>query len=395
MTPAGDRSREDPLARPFEVPDGADATVGVVGAGAVGLAAARDLASAGATVTVFERGDAPGAESSGRAAGIVYDAYAEDVDARMAARSMARFRALGGTGGFSVVDCPYVFLARANDPRTGEAVADAAGRMRAHDRAVTTTDGAGLRDRFGDALATEDVGTAAVAENAAWIDPADYLATLADAARDAGATIRTGVEARVRVDPPGVVLPDAGPLDVDAVLVAAGARTRQLLAAAGVSLATKPYRVQALVSDRSYDGPVCYDASAGAYFRPHPAGLLAGDGTEPVEADPDAWDREGDDWFVESVSDVLRHRARHDPSVSRAWAGLCTATPDRNPLLGAVAEGVFVATGWHGHGVMWSPAAGEAAAAAVLGGDPGLDPYDPRRFDGDESFEVVEGMAVD
>jgi glycine/D-amino acid oxidase-like deaminating enzyme len=395
MTPDRDPAVDDPLARPFGVPDGSGAHVAVVGAGAVGLAAARDLAAAGASVTVFERGAAPGAASSGRAAGILYDAYAEDVDARMGARSMARFRALDGTGGFSVVDCPYVFLAREGDAQTGEAIADAAARMRAHDREVTTTDGAGLRDRFGDALATDDVGAAAVAENAAWIDPADYVATLAGAARAAGASIRTGVEARVRTDPPGVDAPGVETGAVDAVVVAAGPHTRALLAAAGVSLATKPYRVQALVSDRAYDGPICYDASEGAYFRPHPSGLLAGDGTEPVEADPDAWDREGDDWFVEAASDALRRRANHDPAVARAWAGLCTATPDRKPLLGAVGDGVFVATGWHGHGVMWSLAAGEAVAAAALGGDPELDPYDPRRFDGDESFEVVEGMTVD
>ncbi|MCO8268756.1 FAD-dependent oxidoreductase, partial [Haloferax sp. AB510] len=85
------------------------------------------------------------------------------------------------------------------------------------------------------------------------------------------------------------------------------------------------------------------------------------------------------------------------PTSDRAWAGLCGATPDRNPLVGPVAEGVFVAAGWHGHGFMWSPAIGERLAEAVLGdGQTSIpDAFDPRRFDGDEEFAVVEGMTLD
>lgn len=386
------------FARPFEIPDGSGERVAVVGAGAVGLTAAADLASAGASVTVYEGGDAVGAGSSGRAAGILYDAYAEDVDVRMAARALARFRAFDDDGGteFSVTPCPYVFLARTDDDRTGEAIAETAERMRVHGRDVTTTDGAGLRDRFGDALRTDDVGTAAVAADAMWTDPASYVSMAANRARAAGAEILTGDAVGARTDPPGVVRRGGAVTErYDSVLVAAGAHTGQVLAEAGVSLATKPYRVQALISRRPYDGPICYDATEGAYFRPHPEGLLAGDGTEAVEADPDEWSREGDEWFVEAATAVLDRRANHDADVLRAWAGLCTATPDRKPLLGEVVEGVYVATGWHGHGFMWAPASGEAVAAAMLGGESVEETYDPRRFDGSEAFEVVEGMTVD
>jgi len=110
-----------------------------------------------------------------------------------------------------------------------------------------------------------------------------------------------------------------------------------------------PYRVQALTAglggsgSASYDGPMVYDATAGVYVRPHPTGLLAGDGTEPVPADPDDYDRTGDDWFVESVSATLRERldavgedravGADGPAVECAWAGLCTATPDGDPLV--------------------------------------------------------------
>jgi len=237
-------------------------------------------------------------------------------------------------------------------------------------------------------------------------------------ARREGVAAETGVEVGLEsTDPPRLSFEtddseDRPPREFDAVVVAAGARTAGLLGAAGIDVPVVPYRVQALTSRVAYDGPMVYDATAGVYYRPHPTGLLAGDGTEPVAADPDEYDREGDDWFVASVSDVLRKRATHDPDVTRAWAGLCTATPDGDPLVGPVAGGavasetdrLFVAAGWQGHGFMRAPAMGEHVAEGVLASlsdgseppseTPWIDAFDPDRFDGDEEFEIREGMAV-
>ena len=376
----------------------------MIGGGAVGVTAAHDLATRGADVTLYERGRLGGG-ASGRAAGICYDAYAEDVDARTAARSMDRFRELSGVGSFALRERPYVFLAREGDEENAAAIERAVGRMRVHGRDVRLLSPADLGDRF--PLRTDDVAVAAVASNAGVADPSAYVATMAALARDAGVEIRENAPAALGVDPPGVETApdddsgtddgsgsDAGFRAYDAVLVAAGAHTKRVLAAAGASIPLKPYRVQALVSAAAYDGPTFFDASAGAYARPHPAGLLAGDGMEAIEADPDAWDREADERFVEGIAAALRDRAGHDPDVREAWAGLCTATPDGDPLLGPVAPGVYVAAGWHGHGFMRAPALGEAVAEQILGGA-GIDQFDPERFDGDEEFPIVEGMTVD
>jgi glycine/D-amino acid oxidase-like deaminating enzyme len=374
---------------------GAGLRVAVVGGGAVGATAAHDLAVAGADVTLFEKGElASGA--SGRAAGVLYDAYAEDIDAEVGARALERFRRLSGTGEFSFTECPYVMLAREGDDGLATAVEGAAERMRVHGRDVETIAGDELGERF-PSLRAGDVAIAAVARTAGWGDPGSYVAAVADLAESAGVEIRTDSAVSVSTAPPGVAVASEAPVTrrFDAVVVAAGAHTKRVLADAGVALPLKPYRVQALVSARPYEGPMWYDASAGAYARPHPAGLLAGDGTVPVEADPDEWDRDADDWFVDDVSGTLRERADHDPQVERAWAGLCTATPDGDPLLGEIADGVFVAAGWQGHGFMRAPATGEAIARQVLGTSEGIPQFDPARFDGDEEFEVSEGMAVD
>jgi sarcosine oxidase subunit beta len=164
----------------------------------------------------------------------------------------------------------------------------------------------------------------------------------------------------------------------------------------------KPYRVQAAVTEPTPlagRAPQLYDATGGYYCRPRGASLLVGDGTEPVERDPDDWKRDADDWFVADCTDHLRRAFGEEPggetaAVERAWAGLCTATPDGNPLLGERAPGVVVAAGWQGHGFMRAPALGERLARGVCDGE-WLDPFAPARFDGDESFDIVEGMVVE
>jgi glycine/D-amino acid oxidase-like deaminating enzyme len=191
----------------------------------------------------------------------------------------------------------------------------------------------------------------------------------------------------------------------DAVLVAAGAHTARLFAGVDLPLPLKPYRVQALTGTAPYDGPMLYDASERFYCRPHPTGLLAGDGTEPVEADPDAYDESADDWFLRETATALDRRLGYDLRTDRSWAGLCTATPDGDPLLGEVAPGLFVAAGWQGHGFMRAPATGERVAAQVAAalGAPvddtpaGVPAFDPGRFDGaaPDEFEIRQGMTVE
>ncbi|PSP55700.1 sarcosine oxidase [Halobacteriales archaeon QS_1_67_19] len=373
--------------------------VAVVGGGAVGTTAAYDLARRRAEVTLYEK-DAIAGGSTGRAAGVLYDAFAAPEDAEVGDRALERFRAFSGEGDFEFRETPYVWFAREGDTKRAEAIREQVPRMRDADREVAFADPEDLRGRF-PTVDWSDAAVAAVAENAGHADPAGYADLLAGKARKAGATIRSDVEARI----------DAGELRVsaaassatgggsfDAILVAAGAHTERLLAAAGVPVPLKPYRVQALTAglaaDRRAALPMLYDATGGYYFRPHPAGLLAGDGTEEVESDPDDWDRSADREFREIVRERLGRRLGEFGAIREAWAGLCVATPDRDPLLGELREGLYVAAGWQGHGFMRAPATAEAAAEAILDENP-LSEFDPGRFDGDEEFEISEGMTVE
>ncbi len=367
----------------------------VVGGGAVGVTTAYDLAREGADVTLVERGEIGSrkAGSTGRAAGVVYDAFSDRVDAEIARRSVERFRELSGAGEFEFHDTAYLWLAREGDRKRERLIREQVPRMREHGLGVELLVPDELAERF-PAVHADDVAVAAVTTDAGCTDPGTYPRAVAERAREAGVEVRTGVEARLSTDPLGVD-PGSGVEAFDRVVVAAGAWTKRLLADAGVPVAMKPYRVQALrTTDRPADVPMVYDATAGVYLRPWGDRLLVGDGTELVESDTERWDRDGDPSFVASAHDCATHRLDADLDVAEAWAGLCTATPDRDPLCGELREGLFVATGWQGHGFMRAPGIAERLAGEVLGGE-GVEWFDPRRFSGDEAFEISEGMAVD
>jgi len=114
-----------------------------------------------------------------------------------------------------------------------------------------------------------------------------------------------------------------------------------------------------------------------------------------VLAMTDAEARWGFDEAVdESVFDDRLERLAHRyPPAARttiddAWAGLYDMTPDAHPIIGWVADGIYSACGFSGHGFMQSPAVGEAAAAELLGDEPPFDlsPYRLERFEGDAVF---------
>jgi glycine/D-amino acid oxidase-like deaminating enzyme len=306
--------------------------------------------------------------------------------------------------------------------------------MRSHGRSVETLGPGAFGDRF-PALVADDLAVAAVADNAGWTDTTSYVAAMAGEARAAGVTIRD--ETRVGLEDATTLTVGGESRSFDAVVVAAGAHTARLCETAGIDLAAVPYRVQALttrvdtrepsdaesertdaaetertdaVTTEPHPGPMWYDATAGTYARPHPEGLLVGDGTVPEPADPEEWRREADDWFQTDALAVARERLRGSVrSASDAWAGVCTATPDGDPLLGRVTEGLYAATGWQGHGFMRSPAHAELLAeqvaadlgvadadpASVPGGESALAAFDPTRFPAGVEFEVQEGMLVE
>jgi len=156
--------------------------VGIVGGGCVGLVAAADLAMRGATVTLYERGEL-GSGSTGRAAGICYDAFADPIDAAVADRALERYRE------WELLDpSPYVWFAREQTDAT--AIREQVAEMQALGRDVAEITPKELAERY-PLLSTDGIAAAGIARSAGVLDPDAVVDRLAQRARDAGVIIRT------------------------------------------------------------------------------------------------------------------------------------------------------------------------------------------------------------
>jgi len=77
-------------------------------------------------------------------------------------------------------------------------------------------------------------------------------------------------------------------------------------------------------------------------------------------------------------------------------AGQYTMTPDHRPLIGAAprARGLYLNTGYSGHGIMGAPAGARILAEAMTRSNDGSHPFAPNRFDGQTDSPDIEQVVI-
>lgn len=210
-------------------------------------------------------------------------------------------------------------------------------------------------------------------------------------ARRRGARLLNEALVRRLVRRPGgwTVETSGGDVAADVVVNAAGAWGDAVGALAGVApLGLAPLRRTVAVVDvdppAPADLPLVIAADGSFYFKPDAGRLWVSPHDEiPCEA----CDVQPEEYDVALAIDRLeRATTWRIRRLERAWAGLRTFAPDRAPVYGydADAPGFFWCVGQGGFGIQTAPAAGELAAALLLGepAPAGLDAmrYAPGRF---------------
>jgi len=337
------------------------ARVVVAGAGAIGASIAYHLALRGGDgIVLADAGEIAGG-ATGKAMGGVRQQFTTAAEVRLAQASVRLFQELGAPL-FEQVG--YLFLATTE---AGLAELEARREVQASLGVPVEAVEAG----FVDGLRVDDVLGATICREDGIADPAGVTRELA--ARAAA----LGVEVRERTD--------ARTLDAETLVVACGARSPELAASRGVELPVRPLVRQLAdvgpVEPLPRDLPMTIEEN-GFHFR-----RVGADGLRLAMGEPEArWDGPDEvrddlveDWRARLAS---RYPRAAGAPLRRAWAGFYDMTPDAHPIIGAVAEGVYAACGFSGHGFMQAPAVGDAVAAELLGEAPGFDlsPYRLDRF---------------
>ena len=339
----------------------------VAGAGAVGASVAFHLASLGAREVVLadRQGIASGATS--KAMGGVRQQFSTAAEVRLAQASIRFFEELGPPL-FEQVG--YLFLATTEE---GLAELEARRELQAQLGVPVEEVDPGLVE----GLQTDDVLGAVNCATDGVADPPAVTRELVRRALKLGVEVREGT--------------DASTLEADVLVIACGPWSAELAATRGVELPVRPLCRQLLetgeLPELPEDLPMVLEAETGFHFR------RRGDRLVLAMVDPEPrWgfeERVDESLFADRLA-RLRHRFRPaaETEIERAWAGLYDMTPDAHPILGEIAEGVFAACGFSGHGFMQSPAVGRALAEEILGESPSLDlgPYRLDRFESGAGF---------
>jgi glycine oxidase len=183
----------------------------------------------------------------------------------------------------------------------------------------------------------------------------------------------------------GAAVTSSGRRQADAVIVAAGAWSGALgvpvTPVKGQMIALMPPKDLAPPPGIAIPEPVIWGHGVYLVPRPNEEGkadrLLVGATVEEAGFDLTLTDAARDD---------LRARAEAlIPDLNRwtlveHWAGLRPKSPDGLPLLGRMANGVFVAGGQYRNGILFAPAIAEHIRDLVLGLSPVIPEFDPQRF---------------
>ncbi len=339
------------------------ARIVVAGAGAVGSSIAYHLVRHGTSDEVVLCDLAEVASgATGKAMGGVRQQFSTAPEVRLAQASVRFFAELGPPL-FEQVG--YLFLAT-----TEAGLAELDERRRAQvDLGVPVEE---VDPGFVSGLRTDDVVGAVICREDGVADPVGVTRRLVADAVAGGARLLEGADARE--------------LDRDVLVVACGASSAEL-----AELPIRPL-VRQLVDTEPVPGlpadlPMTIEGETTFHFR------RIGDGLRLAMTEPSArWGREElvDEALVADWLERIGHRypAAAGVGVARAWAGLYDMTPDAHPIIGWVADGVYAACGFSGHGFMQAPAVGAAVAEELVTGRSSFDlsPYRLERFEGEAAF---------
>lgn len=364
----------------------------IVGGGCMGASVAFHLSRLGITdIVLVERDSFLGTGSTGRNAGGVRHQFSQEANIRLSIESIRTLEHFDEHVGRSadLHQNGYLFLLSATT---------SAATFRQH---VEMQRKLGVKvdwlspaeaARVAPGISVDGVIAATFCERDGIADPNSVTMGFAKAAEKAGVTIERDTEVTSIAVAGGriqSVSTSRGTISTPIVVNAAGPWARSVGRMAGVEVPVDPYRRHIFIAKAPDDGIppnriMVIDFETTFYFHRESTGVLFGMGDKDESPTFDTtvqWD------FLPKVVEVAAGRlpALRDAEITHSWAGLYEVTPDANPIIGPATgvDGLFLITGFSGHGFQHSPAAGRILADVIARRDPQFDltPFAAGRFD--------------
>ena len=372
----------------------AEASVVVIGGGAMGTSIAFHLAEAGVPDVVLLEQDELGSGSTCKAAGGVRAQFSDPINIELGWRGLAAFEDFPNRPGqqIDLRQPGYLFLLTSEE------------QVAVYRESAALQNAMGVPTRI---LTPEEIGQLNPTVNLdgviagsfhardGYCSPESVTLGYATGARRHGAILRTHV-AVTGIESTGgeitAVVTDAGTIRTSTVVCAAGAWSKAIGAMARVDLPVEPLRRQILITeplpDRlaqaiTHETPMTIDAASTFYFHREGPGILLG--MSYRDEQPGFRWNYSEDWLPDLMEAIDRVApALLDVGIAHRWVGMYEVTPDHNALLGEAQDcsRFLYACGFSGHGFLQSPGVGEVIRDLYLGHEPQLDVtgFDAGRF---------------
>jgi glycine oxidase len=217
-----------------------------------------------------------------------------------------------------------------------------------------------------------------------WLNNQRLVLAYAQAAAATGVELKTGCNVSRLVVEGGrarAVVAEGERFDGDAVLLAAGAWSGELMAGLGAPLRIEPRRGQ-MIALAHVPAVVTHCVHGEVYLVPRPSGELLIGATVERAGYQRAVTAEGIAGLLHSAIELVP--ALRELPIARTWCGFRPWAPDSLPVLGPWpgVDGLFVATGHFRNGILLAPITARLMTEWITGGQPSLAMKDflPDRF---------------
>jgi len=350
----------------------------IIGGGVMGASIISNLSSSGVTKTILLEKSTIGAGSTGRSSGAIRMHYSTKVNASLAHESLKVFAnfsdLVGGDVGF--VKTGYMVFAPSEASQVFRENISMQQDVGISTKEIDHKEAAELAPVFkiseGEHIAWED--------DSGHADPSATALAYINHARANGATIHLDTpvtDIKISESGPHQVITEKACFESENVIIATGPWTGEFLKKIDVSLPLLPTRHEVFLIKRNLNKipthPGGGDMANLIYFRPEGHDLtLVGNGNHEETANPDSYNQK---YNLSYAADVWTRLTKRIPSIADAelftgYSGLYTSTPDLHPIIDSVdgINGLFVCSGFSGHGFKLAPAVGAVMAELVTQG---------------------------